>query len=54
MNTKRITMGIMTCCLAASLLAGCGGAGDSSGSGEKGGAKSTATAKVTFPAREAT
>ena len=29
-------------------------AGDSSGSGEKGGAKSTATAKVTFPEREAT
>ena len=55
MNTKRITMGFMTCCLAASLLAGCGGgAGDSPGSGEKGGAKSTATAKVTFPEREAT
>lgn len=51
MNVKRIAMGIMTGFLAASLLSGCGGSGgDSSG----GGAKSTATAKVTFPAREAT
>lgn len=52
MNMKRITMGIMTCCLAAALLAGCGsGSGGSSGGGSK---DAVATGKVTFPEREPT
>lgn len=63
MHAKRITMGIMTCCLAASLFVGCGdGAGTSSGSGTGSAAGSSAgstagsaaPAKVTFPEREAT
>ena len=53
MNTKRITMGIVTCCLAASLLSGCGGAESASGSGEKSAFSSDAKSAAPIePAKE--